>query len=194
MSKRSCSICAHANVVAIDAQLAAGVNQKDIAQQFQVSRFAISRHWRNCLAVSALASNSGDSREEIAKWLKRADDQYLLANANADQRGAVASLVAGLRATEAKVRSEEREAETAPDAESDDQFTPHDFAKFDRILTETDERAHQLVLSESQRLLVPDCYELFTRMWQKPSLKTAVLDFARDWQEKVGEDVPQIAN
>jgi hypothetical protein len=122
MSKRLCSICARtADVDAINAQLLAGMNQKFVAGQFPgMSRFALSRHWRNCLATPppATESGNGDSRAEISKWLQRADDQYQVAQVDADQRGAVASLVAGLRATEALVRSEERAAKLAPEAEA----------------------------------------------------------------------------
>jgi hypothetical protein len=111
MTRRVCSICANPGHATIDAQLQAGVFQKTIAASFSVSPFALSRHRHNCLKPPA-ASDTGDSRAEISKWLSRAEDQYLLATANDDQRGAVQSLVAGLRACEALSRSEDTAAES----------------------------------------------------------------------------------
>jgi hypothetical protein len=198
MSKRRCSICASADVDTINAQLLAGVNQKSVAEQFSgTSRFAISRHWRNCLAPAPAPTGTGDSREEVAKWLRRADDQYLLASANSDQRGAVASLVAGLRAAESLTRCEEREAEAAPDAEGDGKLSVEVMdrvvAWWDRVQAENDEKSTQLALEEAQRLRCPDLYEVFLRLWDSPALKERVLEFCRELfaEEEANEPVSQ---
>jgi hypothetical protein len=191
-----CTICAHADVAAIDDLLDAGTNQKDVADQFHVSRFAISRHVRH--STPAPETSNGDSREEISKWLSRADDQYLLATADGDQRGAINALIGALRATEAKIRAEEREAEAIPDPESDE-FTPRDIAKFDRLLSEAGERTTRLAIEGAQRLGCSDLFQLFESCWENPTLKQAVLAFASDWlatQENTGDsaNVPQITN
>jgi hypothetical protein len=112
-----CSICNSEHCAAIDDLADSGTaTMKEIAQQFHCSYPALVRHCarhRNPAPATAPGSNGGDSQTEIVKWLQRADDQYLLASANADQRGAVTALVAGLRACEAQARNEDRE-EPAP--------------------------------------------------------------------------------
>jgi hypothetical protein len=116
--------------------LAAGVAQKDVAQQFGVSKFAISRHIRH-VAKQAQEVEDNDSPTEIAKWLCRADDQYLLAVANADQRAAVQSLVAGLRAIESKAKAAEREFEANRDRPDD--IPEISIEQFDRLAAQAEE-------------------------------------------------------
>jgi hypothetical protein len=105
-----CSVCDSPNATAIDDLLNAGVTQKDVAQQFSLSKFVVSRHVRH---AKQEANGNDVGQTEIAKWLARADDQYLLAVANADQRAAVQALIVGLRGIEAKAKSDEREAEAS---------------------------------------------------------------------------------
>jgi predicted transcriptional regulator len=191
-----CTICSSPHRAAIDDLLDAGTSQKDVAEQFGVSRFAVSRHVRH--SAPAPETSSGDSREEISKWLSRADDQYLVATADGDQRGAINALVGGLRAVEARIRNEEREAE-APDVAESDEFTERDIAKFDRLLAESDTRTNLLAIEGAQRLGYSDLFQLFEACHGNPALKAAVLAFATEWaaaQENTGDTthVPQIAN
>lgn len=127
MSK--CSICAHTELPAIESALASGTFKKDVAAQFGASVYALSRHVKHSSPASA---HTRTSQDELVKWLSRADDQYLLAVADADQRGAVAALVAGLRAVEARLREEERAAESEQQTAGTE--TPVTLEEIDRIV------------------------------------------------------------
>jgi hypothetical protein len=143
MSKRECSICAHASSAAIDDLLVAGANQKDVAVQFSVSRFAVSRHVRH--SVPAPEGSLNTSRDEIGKWLRRADDQYLLATVDSDQRGAISALVGGLRAIEAQIRNDEREVEAKPVAGDGGRIT---LGQLDSILSAVPETPETQLIRE----------------------------------------------
>jgi len=170
-----CSICSNPNRAAIDDLLDAGTNQKDVAVQFGVSKFALSRHARHTPEVEAAG---GDSPAEIEKWLGRADDQYLLAVANADQRGAINALVAGLRAVEAQAKSEEREEEATPVTGTDAPVTGTDAP----ITIEEIDRIIQTTLNETERgrnqnrlYSAPDAVlEIAVRIMDNPSKLPAV--------------------
>lgn len=132
---KPCSICNSPDGAAIDELLDAGMTQKAVADQFGLSKGSISRHARH--AKQQVEGN--DSETEISKWLSRADDQYLLAVANADQRGAVQSLVAGLRAVEAKVKSDERAFEK--EQEQGGNVPPITVEQYDELTRKAEEAA-----------------------------------------------------
>ena len=120
MSRARCSICTHADKQAIDAALEAGVSQLAVGRAFNASRFALSRHRKHCLAVTAQAGEGSGSASELAKWMKRADDLYLAASTNGDITRAVAALTAAFRGLAASEKQREREREEqAKDAPSD---------------------------------------------------------------------------
>jgi hypothetical protein len=116
-----CSICARtADVEAINAQLRAGLFQNDIAQQFQVSRFVVSRHARKCLTAAVAPipeSNAATLEAQAAVWLARADAIYELATATQDIRGQVQAVTSAFRGLELQHRAEKTET-TAADAPS----------------------------------------------------------------------------
>jgi hypothetical protein len=128
-----CTICSHANVQEMDDLAHGGESLISISERFHVSRFALSRHCKHRKPEPVAENTGGDSQEEIQVWLDRANDQYLLAVADADQRGAVTALVAGLRAVETKMRSVQQQEETTP--EVDPQLS---IEAIDRIMREAD--------------------------------------------------------
>jgi hypothetical protein len=180
---KPCSICTHPSADDIEAALDCGSNQKDIAAQFDISKFALSRHVRHSKPVG-----KHDSLAEVSRWLTRANDQYLLATANEDARGAVAALVAGLRAVESNIRNEERAEEAKLEPVIDRKIT---IAQIDKLLADADEQSLGRAKSESLRLKMPSCYELFLAMHSNSSLRTAVLQFAKDYEAKTNESVSQ---
>jgi hypothetical protein len=85
MSKRKCSICSHADVIAINAALEAGVQQTVISSQFCASKYSLSRHAHKCLKPAP--SNGESITDQTEKWLRRADDVFLKASVDGDTRG-----------------------------------------------------------------------------------------------------------
>src|ERR1017187_7744230 len=109
MSAKKCSICARPEAPAINSALEARVSHLTIAEQFNVSKFALSRHKAKCLhPVSTGESSTGD---QLEKWLRRADDLYLAAGANGDVRSQVSSLSAAVRSLQSAQRHEAKRAE-----------------------------------------------------------------------------------
>jgi hypothetical protein len=84
MAKKKCSICGHPEAGAISAALESGMRQQDVAQQFRVSKFAISRHSRKCLASPVATGET--TNDQLDRWLRRADDLYMQAGVNGDVR------------------------------------------------------------------------------------------------------------
>lgn len=66
---RACTICAHAERVAIDAALAAGVSYRDIALQFAVGFMAVQRHASIHVAQAVAQSQAASqaAREAVAE-------------------------------------------------------------------------------------------------------------------------------
>ena len=113
MSKIRCSICAHADAVAINAALESGVSQLTIASQFFASKYALSRHRRNCLSSVPVVTATGSTWGQLDRWLNRADELYLAAGANGDVRSQVAALSAAVRSLQAEMKREEKRQEQA---------------------------------------------------------------------------------
>lgn len=95
----------------INACLESGLRLSEIAKQFAVSQYALSRHRRHQNTAPQPTELSGNAAE-LAKWLNRADDQYLTASANGDVARAVIALTAGIRGLVASEKQRERERET----------------------------------------------------------------------------------
>lgn len=168
MSK-ACSICSHISVQAIDDLADSGETLISISERFHVSKFALSRHCKHRKPEPVVETAEGGSREEIQKWLQRSDDQYLLACANADQRGAIQALIAGLRAVEAQAKSEERE-ESTPEPRDGEVIT---IEMIDEILQRAEAEANKTprgrTLAELQR--APDRFlEIADQLYHDPEL------------------------
>jgi hypothetical protein len=109
MAKKKCGICGHAQAMEINSALEAGLFQRDVAAQFSVSKFALSRHKAKCLHPVSTGESSTD--DQLEKWLRRADDLYLAAGANGDVRSQVSSLSAAVRSLQSAQRHEAKRAE-----------------------------------------------------------------------------------
>lgn len=107
---KTCTICASPDRPTIDGQLLAGVKQKTVAEQFpELSRFALSRHWRSCVSRPGM-NGQGD---ELALWILRAEEIFNSATVNGDVRGQVGALGAALKSLEMRAKTKERERESA---------------------------------------------------------------------------------
>jgi hypothetical protein len=124
VSKKKCSICAHPDALGINSALEAGLQQQQVAATFSVSKYALSRHRNRCLAAPLDVSALSGGSEEIARWMRRADDLYLLAGSNADVRGQLGALTAAFKGIQAaekqrdKEREEQAKIDTNPHADS----------------------------------------------------------------------------
>lgn len=112
MSRSGCSVCVHAEALAIDSALEAGVTQLSVAAQFQVSKYSLSRHRNKCLAVARTPETS-NTAEALGTWMQRCEDTYLAACANSDIRSAVSALSAAVRSLQFSLKQEEKEREQA---------------------------------------------------------------------------------
>ncbi len=108
-----CSVCASTDRVQIDALLTAGLRQNEVARQFPtVSKYAVSRHSRTCVAPPVLQNLHSDAgAAEIALWMERADATYQSATCAGDTRSAVASLSAAFRGLQFKLKQAEKQKE-----------------------------------------------------------------------------------
>jgi hypothetical protein len=136
--KHSCKICTSDLAITsqVNAQIEAGCKQKLIHEQnpqFSISQ--ISRHTRNCLApkpTSDLSTEQGSA--EIAKWLERADQTFLVASANGDVRSAASAIGTAVRTLSAMHRKQEREAEKAEKAVHDPTDVQFTVAQIDALV------------------------------------------------------------
>ncbi|MGB6473816.1 MAG: hypothetical protein WBF04_07010 [Candidatus Sulfotelmatobacter sp.] len=169
MSK--CSICLSPELLAIESALASGRFQKDVALQFAVSPYALSRHVRHTATPPAAPSGT----EEIEKWLRRADEIWEQATIDQDTRGQAQAVASGLRALETRIQSEKRAAESElPPAGTVPQITVQ---QIDALLAEheareTDEtRLIRSIVWEFERTLTynanPVFFELVGRMFRE---------------------------
>ncbi len=111
MSRAKCSVCAHAQAPAIAAALEAGLRNYEVATQFGVSKFALSRHKNKCLAPVPTGDGERSTGEQLDKWLSRADDLYQIAGVNGDVKSQVAALSAAVRSLQAEQKRAEKKEE-----------------------------------------------------------------------------------
>jgi hypothetical protein len=109
MSAKKCSVCEHPEAGAISAALEAGARQLVIAAQFNVSKFALSRHKNRCLAPAAPDGES--ARNQLDRWLARADEIFLKASVDGNLAAQVSALSAALRGLQSAQKQEEKRQE-----------------------------------------------------------------------------------
>jgi hypothetical protein len=109
MSKKKCSICAHPEALAISSALGAGLHQKKVAEQFNISKFALSRHVNRCLTPPA--ANGESAGDQLDRWLRRADEIFIKASVDGNLAAQVSSLSTAIRALQAAQKAEEKNAE-----------------------------------------------------------------------------------
>jgi hypothetical protein len=101
----------------INAQLEADVRQRVIHEAFpRFSVSQLSRHSRGCLAPKPTGNLSNEQgSQEIAKWIERLDQTFLLAASQGDTKGATAACSAAARTLQSLHKKLEREAKAAKD-------------------------------------------------------------------------------
>jgi hypothetical protein len=109
MSAHLCSVCVHPEAGAISAALEAGARQLVIAAQFNVSKFALSRHKNRCMAPAAPDGES--ARTQLDRWLARADEIFLKASVDGNLAAQVSALSAALRGLQSAQKQEEKRQE-----------------------------------------------------------------------------------
>lgn len=167
---------------------------KQIAEQFSVSVFSLSRH---CARHRNPAPAAGSVGADIETWLSRANDEYLLARADDDSRGAVAALIAGLRATESKMKALERKAEQQEEAgeEEDFRFPISDLDGVTQLLTQTpvdpvDQEKLKLALEKCRLLNRPDLLVVFWKAYEDPVFASELSSWTAMWQSAKDKGEP----
>lgn len=196
-----CSVCNSEHCATIDSLLDGGTNQKDIAAQFGVSRFAVSRHARHGKRVPVTLENDPDSLEARATlWRERADQLWHTANADADSRAMAQAVSAGLRSVELQARQKERVAEAAPE-EDDGKLT---IPEFDRIVEKWEKIQETMGVEKAleaaqnaERMHLPNLMGVFYACATDEELRMLIETTARDYKnskdEKQNEPLSQIA-
>jgi hypothetical protein len=175
----------------MDDLLDGGTNQKDIAAQFGVSRFAVSRHARHGKRVPVTPESDADSLEARAiLWRERADQLWHTATADADSRAMAQALAAGPRSVELQARQKEREAEAAPE-EDDGKLTTQDF---DRIVEKWDKIQETLGVEKAaeaaenaRRMRLPNMMNIFYDCVDDAELRTLIETTTRDYKRRKDE-------
>jgi hypothetical protein len=180
MSKgRTCTICTGENVAQVNALLAANVRLKDIASQTGVSKFALSRHRRNCLApVSALQTGEIASLEnQLDTWMARCEELWNAGAATLDLKSQGQALQQAFRCLEVARKNQERAAEVKAEEKVDsngEQILT--IEGLDRLIAkaETDPRNEPIFLIRCALQRVDD--------WIFPALCSAVLTFIKNFR------------
>ncbi|HUO14673.1 MAG TPA: hypothetical protein VMX38_06780 [Verrucomicrobiae bacterium] len=95
----TCSICNHDARGQMDACLQSGMKVSVVAEQFSVSKDALARHRRKCLALSLRAKDDSVAAQ-VRMWLARANDLFIVASASRDVRGQANAIASAQRALE----------------------------------------------------------------------------------------------
>lgn len=180
-----CSICTHENVTQMESLADSGESIKAIAEQFNVSRFSLSRHINHHRNSSPAA---GSASTDLEIWLSRANDEYLLARADADSRAAIQALIAGLRAVEAREKQAERDHEAVEEDKSEDSCVS--IGSLDEIvsmLTEVpddpvDRAKLKEALARARALNRPDAVAIFFKMTECNEFAEDLATYAATWQ------------
>ena len=161
-----------------------GESIKAISEMFKVSRYSLSRHLNHHRNPAVSVGSAGG---DISTWLSRANDEYLLARADADSRGAIQALIAGLRACEAKAKQAERQAEAAEEEESDDGRVSIGslddvMEMFNRVPDDpVDREKLTLALAKARELNRVDGMTIFYRMLENGEFASDLVTFATNW-------------
>jgi hypothetical protein len=156
MPRNSCKICEDARCAAINAALLAGQQVKDVAAQFNVSRFSAQRHRsRHLNPVPALAPDSAEAEAE--QWRQRANELWNAGIVDADLRAQADACRIGLRSVELR-RKVQAEQETKP--VGDDSNAPVTIAFIDALVKQYFEEnpEHQRAFAVQNRCLKDRVY------------------------------------
>jgi hypothetical protein len=106
---QKCTICTDTNRGQIEALIMAGVKLKDIAQQLPgLSKFALSRHRRNCLVSDVVEPTSASLESQVNTWMARCEELYVAGAATLDLRSQASAIQQGFRCLEASRKAQER--------------------------------------------------------------------------------------
>lgn len=209
MSRERCKICTHPESDAINCALAAGQHLKQLAPKYGVTCSSLSRHKLHHLDMPMPTVSPNELAQEAEMWRARADQVWRQAERDADVRGQVQSLQAGLRSLEFAVKQAEKES-SKPVNENGPRLTIEDCDRMvARLIEQNAERTDKLALEKAKGLAdhwtkpdereTPDqraasahkaaayfdMYTLFERCHENPELRTAVLAFASEWRFNV---------
>jgi hypothetical protein len=179
MSRQPCTICTHPERTAINASLEADVRQLVIAKNFNVSKFALSRHKKGCLAPTP--EIAGD--QTVAdRWLARADDLYLSSAASGDVKSQIAALSAAVRSLQFADKQLKKKADADRALPRDvNEWTAEESTKFVSFLDSIVAK-HDSLSSEVPQEIVDSMPELDgARATAKQALKEQLRTYARVW-------------
>ncbi len=106
MPGRKCIPCSHASRLDIDSKMVAGVSDRAIAGQYQISKSSVSRHRGHIRQAIEQAETDVSSRlvARLQKLEETAGELLQEARDDADKRTAIAALLAGVKCLEALSR------------------------------------------------------------------------------------------
>ena len=167
---------------------------KQIAVQFSVSVFSLSRHCARHRRPAEPASEA--TSNDIQIWLDRCHAQYEAAVFDNDARAAIQTLAQGLRACEARQKQLEREREEVAQEAGEDgdfRFSISDLDGVNLLLSQTepdpvDVPKIEEALKRCRLLNLPDGMVIFHRMIESPAFAQDLLRWAALWEPtKKGE-------
>jgi hypothetical protein len=179
-----------------------GMPLKDIAIKYNVSRHALGRHFRKPLKTQTLES-------QIETWKQRGESLWHETQKNGDVRGQYQALQAGLRSLEMQVKRATEIAELTEQTAPAGKLTIDDI---DRIVSgyaaESETRADTVAIESAKRLrdnaarydpqetpeqrlqssrralIYHNLFSMFEACNESSDLRTAVLEFADDQQQR----------
>jgi len=184
---KRCAICTSDAAIsaAVNAQIESGICQKMIHAEFpQFSVSQVSRHTRGCLAPKPTGDLSTEQgSQEIARWLERAEQTFLVAQANGDTKSAASAISTAVRTLQSLHKRRETEQKAVKDGVDRDsyEFTIKgcdamlaEYAKQPESSRAVDARCIQLLGDQQFRHLVSQIWE---RRELLPALITATANY-----------------
>jgi hypothetical protein len=193
-----CSICTHKNVAQRKSLADSGESIKAIAEQFQVSRFSLSRHinhHRNPAAPVAGSAGTDDLQSRSDLLWKRSNQIWELASADADLRSAISSVQTGLRSLELQAKQKERDQEIAAEENDDDRVSIGDLDSviqlFDAVPPDPVNQVKlKIALDKARAANRMDGVAIFFKMLEDSAFAADLTDFATTWKQKEKVDEP----
>jgi|SRR5580658_5129510 hypothetical protein len=183
---KPCSICSHPNVQEIDSLLDSGTFQKTISEQFNISKFALSRHGRELCRADSLDL-------EESTWAARLEKTYQQAVVDQDVRGQQQVATTALRHVRARKAEKAKATAAKQDESQDNRISIGDLDGLVALLTEippdpVDQAKLRIALDKARALNRPDMVAIFYQAHENPRFAAALSDFAATWSEEKGTD------
>jgi hypothetical protein len=168
------SLAGNPNLSAIEFDKSAGMQLKDIAEKYNVSKSVLSRWFRR----SAKPTSRESLQARLAVLNERSHTLWNTAELSGDSRGMMQAITAGYRAIELELKHAEEAAAAAAPAESSVEIQ---LELIDRLTQESNARTFMVAMENARGAGAIDVLILFENMYGNSELKTAILEFATAW-------------